>query len=90
MFNPEHLRTLQAVVEEGTVLAAADRLRVTPSAVSQQLARLQQQVGQPVMVRQGRGLVPTDAAAVLVRPRKRERSVSQDTSPTCAPCTTIR
>jgi DNA-binding transcriptional LysR family regulator len=67
MFNPEHLRTLQAVVEEGTVLAAADRLRVTPSAVSQQLARLQQQVGQPVMVRQGRGLVPTDAAAVLVR-----------------------
>ncbi|MFK5634539.1 MULTISPECIES: LysR family transcriptional regulator [unclassified Ornithinimicrobium] len=67
MFNPEHLRTLQAVVEEGTVLAAADRLHLTPSAVSQQLGRLQQQVGQPVMVRQGRGLVPTDAAAVLVR-----------------------
>lgn len=67
MFNPEHLRTLQAVVEEGTVLAAADRLRLTPSAVSQQLSRLQQQVSQPVMVRQGRGLVPTDAASVLVR-----------------------
>ena len=67
MFNPDHLRTLQAVVEEGTVLAAADRLRLTPSAVSQQLTRLQRQVGQPVMVRQGRGLVPTDAADVLVR-----------------------
>lgn len=67
MFNPEHLITLRAVVEEGTVLAAADRLRLTPSAVSQQLARLQRQVGQPVMVRQGRGLVPTDAADVLVR-----------------------
>lgn len=67
MFNPEHLQTLRAVVEEGTVLAAADRLRLTPSAVSQQLARLQQQVEQPVMVRQGRGLVPTDVAAVLVR-----------------------
>lgn len=67
MFNPDHLLTLRAVVEEGTVLAAADRLRLTPSAVSQQLARLQQQVGQPVMVRRGRGLVPTDAATVLVQ-----------------------
>lgn len=67
MFNPDHLRTLQAVVEEGTVLAAADRLQLTPSAVSQQLGRLQKQVGQPVMVRQGRGLEPTDAATVLVR-----------------------
>ncbi|GGK72613.1 LysR substrate-binding domain-containing protein [Ornithinimicrobium pekingense] len=67
MFNPDHLITLRAVVEEGTVLAAADRLRLTPSAVSQQLGRLQEQVGQPVMVRQGRGLVPTDVAAVLVR-----------------------
>ncbi len=67
MFNPDHLRTLQAVVEEGTVLAAADRLRLTPSAVSQQLTRLQREVGQPVMVRQGRNLVPTDAADILVR-----------------------
>ena len=66
MFTPEHLVSLKAVVEEGTVLAAADRLGLTPSAVSQQLARLQREVGQPVLVRQGRGLRPTDAAAVLV------------------------
>ena len=67
MFSPEHLVTLQAVVEEGSVLAAADRLRCTPSAVSQQLGRLQQHVAQPIMVRRGRSNVPTDAAAVLVR-----------------------
>lgn len=67
MFSPDHLATLKAVVEEGTVLAAADRLRLSPSAVSQQLARLQKEVGQPVLVRQGRGLVPTDAAEILVQ-----------------------
>lgn len=67
MFSPEHLVSLKAVVEEGTVLAAADRLGLTPSAVSQQLARLQTEVGQPVLVRRGRNVVPTDAAQVLVR-----------------------
>lgn len=67
MFNPEHLRTLRTVVEEGTLAAAADLLGLTPSAVSQQLARLQQEAGQAVLVRRGRNLVPTDAAAVLVR-----------------------
>jgi len=67
MFNPEHLTTLQADVEEGTVLAAADRLGITASAVSQQLSRLQRDTGQTVMARRGRTLEPTDAAAVLVR-----------------------
>lgn len=67
MFNPEHLRTLRAVVEEGTVLAAADELGLTPSAVSQQIAKLTETAGQPVLVRRGRNVVPTDAATVLVR-----------------------
>lgn len=67
MFNPELLITLRAVVEEGTVLAAADRLGITASAVSQQLTRLGREVGQPVMLREGRGLVATESARVLVR-----------------------
>ncbi len=67
MFSPEHLVSLKAVVEEGTVLAAADRLGLTASAVSQQLTRLQKEAGQPVLVRRGRNVVPTDAAEVLVR-----------------------
>lgn len=67
MFSPDHLVSLKAVVEEGTVLAAADRLGLTASAVSQQLTRLQKEAGQPVLVRRGRNVVPTDAAKVLVR-----------------------
>lgn len=67
MFSLDQLVTLKAVVEEGTVVAAADRLGLTASAVSQQLARLEKDAGQVLMRRQGRNIVPTDAADVLVR-----------------------
>ena len=77
MFNPEHLLTLQAVVEEGTVLGAADRLGCTPSAVSQQLGRLQHEVPQPIMARRGRANVPTDAATVLVRLAQQMRDLDE-------------
>lgn len=79
MFNPDHLLTLQAVVEEGTVLGAADRLGCTPSAVSQQLGRLQQEVPQPIMRRRGRANVPTDAADVLVRLAQQMRDLDERT-----------
>ncbi|MGB3828043.1 MAG: LysR substrate-binding domain-containing protein [Ornithinimicrobium sp.] len=79
MFDPDHLVTLQAVVEEGTVLGAADRLGYTPSAVSQQLSRLQRQVPQPIMRRVGRANVPTDAAAVLVRLAQQMRDLDERT-----------
>ncbi len=77
MFNAEHLGTLQAVVEEGTVLAAADRLGCTPSAVSQQLGRLQREVSRPLMTRRGRSNVPTEAATVLVRLAQQVRDLDE-------------
>lgn len=67
MFNLDQLTTLRAVVEDGTVAAAAARLGYTPSAVSQQLSRLEADARQVLMRRQGRNIVPTDAAHVLVR-----------------------
>lgn len=49
--DPDLALTLAAVVEEGTLDAAAARLRVTPSAVSQRLKTLEQRVGQRLLVR---------------------------------------
>lgn len=43
--DPRRLRFLLAISREGGVLAAADELGVTPSAVSQQLARLEAETG---------------------------------------------
>lgn len=50
---------LHHVLVEGSVARAAERLHVTPSAVSNALARLRQLVGDPLFVRSGRTVVPT-------------------------------
>jgi LysR family transcriptional regulator, chromosome initiation inhibitor len=60
------LATFQAVVEEGSFEAAARVLHVTPSAVSQRIKALEQDVGQ-VLVRRAKPAAPTEAGQVLVR-----------------------
>lgn len=65
MFDVIALRSLRAMIERRTVGATAEHLGYTPSAVSQQLARLQREAGTDLFVRHGRYLVPTDAAHVL-------------------------
>lgn len=59
------LVTLEAVLSEGSVARAARRLRLSPSAMSRALARLRETTGDPLLVRAGRGLVPTPRAREL-------------------------
>jgi DNA-binding transcriptional LysR family regulator len=59
------LLTLDALLSEGSVAGAARRLRLSPSAMSRALARLRQATGDPLLVRAGRGLVPTPRALAL-------------------------
>src|SRR3712207_3191159 len=56
---------LAAVIDSGSMTAAAEALSYTTSAVSQQLSRLEKEVGQPLLQRQPRGVVPTEAGLVL-------------------------
>src|SRR5438094_6638565 len=56
---------LHHVLAEGTVVRAAERLHVTPSAVSNSLARLRELLGDPLFVRSGRKVVPTPFAQEL-------------------------
>lgn len=65
MLNLERLRVLHAVSAAGSVRGAAETLHVTTSAVSQQLARLEREIGQPLLERRGRGIRLTDAGSVL-------------------------
>ena len=67
MPNPDLnlLITLDAVLAEGSVAGAARRLRLSPSAMSRALARLRETTGDPLLVRAGRGLVPTPRALEL-------------------------
>jgi DNA-binding transcriptional LysR family regulator len=59
------LVTLNVLLEEGSVARAAQRLRLSPSAMSRALARLRDTTGDPLLVRAGRGLVPTPRALEL-------------------------
>lgn len=65
-YDREHLATLLAVIEEGTLDAAARRLRVTPSAVSQRLKAFEQQHGRVLVVR-SKPARATEAGEALVR-----------------------
>jgi DNA-binding transcriptional LysR family regulator len=59
------LLVLHAVLEDRSVVRAAARLHVTPSAVSNALARLRGVIGDPLVTRKGRGIVPTPRAVEL-------------------------
>lgn len=59
------LVTLDVLLSEGNVARAARRLRLSPSAMSRSLARLREATGDPLLVRAGRGLVPTPRAIEL-------------------------
>lgn len=57
-----HLRVFMAVYEERSVRRAANRLGLTPSAISHSLARLRASVGDELFLRKPEGMVPTARA----------------------------
>ncbi len=59
------LLMLDTVLAERSVVRAARRLHVTPSAISNALARLRVALDDPLLIRSGRGVVPTPRAAAL-------------------------
>ncbi|BCM71605.1 putative LysR-family transcriptional regulator [Streptomyces sp. EAS-AB2608] len=63
--NLERLRTLDALARHGSVSAAAEALHVTTSAVSQQLGKLEREIGQQLLAKNGRGVRLTDAGRLL-------------------------
>ncbi|MFD5559416.1 LysR family transcriptional regulator [Kitasatospora griseola] len=66
MIDARRLRTLRAVADHRTVTAAAAALYLTPSAVSQQLAALEQETGHTLLIRDGRGVRLTAAGEILL------------------------
>ncbi|WP_372469156.1 LysR family transcriptional regulator ArgP [Microbacterium maritypicum] len=64
--DPELAATLAAIVDEGTLDAASRRLQITPSAVSQRLKTLEQQLGRILVVRTKPAQL-TEAGEAVVR-----------------------
>ena len=62
------IRVLHTVITESSVSRAAVKLRSNQPAVSAQLRRLRELTGDPLLVRSGQGMAPTDVALSLVEP----------------------
>jgi molybdate transport repressor ModE-like protein len=67
MLDLNRLRVLQEVARCGSFSAAARSLRITPSAVSQQMAALERSLGVPVVERGARGVTLTDPGRLLAQ-----------------------
>jgi DNA-binding transcriptional LysR family regulator len=80
------LVTLDVLLKEVSVARAAQRLQLSPSAMSRALARLRQTTGDPLLVRAGRGLVPTQRALEL---REQVRRLVQDSEAALRPVASL-
>lgn len=70
------LDSFVAVVDEGSMAAAARVLNVTPAAVAQRVRALEDEIGTPLLTRTGRTVSPTEAGlAILERARAMTREV---------------
>jgi molybdate transport repressor ModE-like protein len=67
MLNVQRLRILREIAQRGSITAAAEALYLTPSAVSQQMAALEQETGVAVLERVGRGVRLTEAGERLAK-----------------------
>ena len=63
--NLTRLQTFVEVVRRGTFAGAADALSFTPSAVSQQMAKLEAETGASLILRDGAGVQLTEAGRLL-------------------------
>jgi DNA-binding transcriptional LysR family regulator len=78
MFDVTRLPFLQATHRHGSVAAAARALGYTPSAVSQQIGKLEREVGAVLLEPVGRGVTLTDAALILVEAAEAIRAASEN------------
>lgn len=74
----DQVETLAAIVDEGTLDAAAARLHLTPSAVSQRLKALERQVGRVLLVR-SKPARPTEAGRSVIRLARQLALLEHDT-----------
>ncbi|NBC20493.1 MAG: LysR family transcriptional regulator [Alphaproteobacteria bacterium] len=63
----DKLRSFHAAAEAGSLTAAGERLGISQSAVSRQIAALEEQLGMSLFQRHARGLVLTDSGHTLFR-----------------------
>jgi DNA-binding transcriptional LysR family regulator len=78
MFDLELLRSFVSVVDSGGFTRAGERVHRTQSTVSQQIKRLEEDVGQPLLNRTGKDVTPTEAGERLLSYARRLLSLAEE------------
>jgi DNA-binding transcriptional LysR family regulator len=78
MLDLELLRSFVSVVEAGGFTRAGERVHRTQSTVSQQIKRLEDDVGQPLLIRSGKDVTPTEAGEKLLSYARRLLSLAEE------------
>lgn len=77
-FDLEQLRTLAAVVDAGSLTAAAPRVFLSQSSVSEQIRKLEERAGQSLLTRSKAGVSPTEAGVRLLAHARRILAMSDE------------
>src|SRR3954451_33051 len=78
MLDLELLRSFVSVVDAGGFTRAGERVHRTQSTVSQQIKRLEDDVGQPLLVRSGKDVTPTEAGERLLSYARRLLALAEE------------
>ncbi len=70
----KQLKALRAIAETGSFSVAADRLRLTQSALSHQIKNLEDELGETLLIRGRSRVVPTDAGLIVLASAHRTSS----------------
>jgi DNA-binding transcriptional LysR family regulator len=77
-FDLEQLRTLAAVIDAGSLTAAAPRVFLSQSSVSEQIRKLEERAGQSLLTRSKAGVAPTEAGTRLLAYARRILALSDE------------
>jgi len=78
MLDLELLRSFVSVVDAGGFTRAGERVHRTQSTVSQQIKRLEEDIGQPLLIRNGKDVTPTEAGERLLSYARRLLSLAEE------------
>jgi DNA-binding transcriptional LysR family regulator len=78
MLDLELLRSFVSVVDSGGFTRAGERVHRTQSTVSQQIKRLEDDVGQPLLNRNGKDVTPTEAGERLLSYARRLLALAEE------------
>src|SRR4030081_3238639 len=78
MLDLELLRSFVSVVDSGGFTRAGERVHRTQSTVSQQIKRLEDDIGQPLLNRTGKSVTPTEAGERLLSYARRLLALAEE------------